>query len=461
MKDKFDDILKRKFDQHEFPVDQNHRNDMINLLDRQPKRRLLPFWWAGGMALLIVVAGVYFMMTPAGDYTRLSNTEKKSEQNIHEDQSVLAETTILQDVDSYPGVPSSQTPSSDDTDQHLGEVESKTLKTNVADPHVTTAPSSGQQSKSDQKPKAIAILKNDPSRNPFIQKTESLTLSETHTANTAKGHRVEVNEEINPSVPVVVASQAQLSAVNPARMYTSVDPIDPLVVEPLSYATGLTVSNIEPASKQIKPFFIFGEAGSGVIFAAKSKHEAGWKLSVGAGLGYRISPSVSLSLSGGYLFQNGGFSFQRESVVNQPGFGTRSSFNSLSPDKLHYVYSKFGARVSAHRHVMTAHVGVQYLYGAQGDITTFVEDQFAQGRMEFNRYTWLKTNGLRDFLWSADLAYGYQFTPRWSLSAGAAYYFSSLTKDDPALTEEGYTWRGNFSPLQPFIKINYLIYGSF
>lgn len=459
MKDRFDDILKRKFDQHIFPVDENHRKDMIDLLDRQPKRRLLPFWWAGGIALLTVVAGLYFMLTPADDQTMLPATDTNHELKDDSKHPAMADNTtqskIDLDAETTTGISASSTVSSED----MAPVEDIKQKATAANEKLTKTPVAETKYASPQELNNTAVSRNEFSKKQINTNAEPIPVS-------GEGITITSFDDENTSVftkdPLPKSDESQnVIAINSLRTQVVATPIESLVIEPLSYTTGSTISNTEPANQKIKPFYVFGEAGYGVIFAAKPKHEAGWKLNAGAGIGYRLSPSVSLLFSGGYLFQNGGFSFQRESVVNQPGFGTRSSFNTLSPDKLHYVYSKLGARIRSHRHLISTHVGVQYLYGAQGNITTYVEDQFAQGTMEFSRYAWLKTNGLRDILWSADIAYGYQITPRWSVSAGAEYYFSSLTIEDPSLEAEGYTWRGNFTPLQPFIKINYLIHGGF
>jgi hypothetical protein len=112
------------------------------------------------------------------------------------------------------------------------------------------------------------------------------------------------------------------------------------------------------------------------------------------------------------------------------------------------------------RHIIGVHGGFQYLYGAQGEVVTQVQDQFAPGTTETSAYSWLVTDGLRKMNWTMDISYGYQLTPRLFASAGADFYFSSITVDDQALTQDGYYWRGAYAPVHPFITLNYLIYES-
>ena len=112
-----------------------------------------------------------------------------------------------------------------------------------------------------------------------------------------------------------------------------------------------------------------------------------------------------------------------------------------------------------HRHLFGAHGGMQYLYGAQGTIVTQVQDQFVAGTSESSTYGWVKTDGLRQLHWTADISYGYQLTPRLVATAGTDFYFSTITETDAALAADGYYWDGAFASLHPFITLNYLIYG--
>lgn len=240
------------------------------------------------------------------------------------------------------------------------------------------------------------------------------------------------------------------------RHTTFVDPLDMVGVD---YASNNGMAMIKPQTSFRKLFYLFGEAGIGMVLPSLPAYSSGWKFRGGAGLGYKLSPKVQISWSAGYLLQAGGFDFERTSTVNQPSFGTRSSFNSLTPDKLHFVYSRIGMQYRLHRHQFGMHGGMQWLYGAQGKIVTQVQDQFVSGTSESTTYGWVKTDGLRQMHWTADVSYGYQLTPRLVVTAGTDFYFSSITVTDAALAADGYYWDGAFASLHPFITLNYLLYG--
>ena len=228
----------------------------------------------------------------------------------------------------------------------------------------------------------------------------------------------------------------------------------------IKYSNNDLPAETKPNTSFKKSFYLYGETGVGMIFASKPDFTSGWKFRAGAGAGYKLSPKVQVTLSLGYLLQAGGFDFQRSSTVNHAGFGTRSSFNTLTPDKLHYVYSRAGVQYRIKRHVLGVHGGFQYLYGSQGELVTQVNDQFATGATETSEYTWLVTDGLRKMNWTADVSYGYQLTPRLFASAGADFYFAPITIEDAALAQDGYYWKGAYAPVHPFITLNYLIYAG-
>ena len=227
----------------------------------------------------------------------------------------------------------------------------------------------------------------------------------------------------------------------------------------IKYSSNDLPAQTKPNTSFKKSFYLFGETGVGMIFASKPDFTSGWKFRAGAGAGYKLSPKVQVSLSFGYLLQAGGFDFQRSSTINHAGFGTRSNFNTLTPDKLHYVYTRAGVQYRIKRHVLGVHGGFQYLYGSQGELVTQMQDQFA-GTTETAEYTWLVTDGLRKMNWTADVSYGYQLTPRLFASVGADFYFAHNTIEDDALAQKGYYWKGAYAPVHPFITLNYLIYAG-
>jgi hypothetical protein len=160
------------------------------------------------------------------------------------------------------------------------------------------------------------------------------------------------------------------------------------------------------------------------------------------------------------MLQKDGFSFERTSTVNQPGFGARSNFHTLAADKLHFVYSKLGIQRHLRRHILSAFAGVQWLYGAQGTVVIQTEQQLPSVSSESTEYAWLNLNGMQRLLWSGEINYGYQASPRISLHLGIRHYFTSLEAEDSDLAADGYYWKGKFAPINPSFTINYRLYGK-
>ena len=61
MKDNFDDILRRKLEEQHFPVDDTHRQEMIELLNGKKRRGILPLWWLGSLVIVASLAGYFFV----------------------------------------------------------------------------------------------------------------------------------------------------------------------------------------------------------------------------------------------------------------------------------------------------------------------------------------------------------------------------------------------------------------
>ena len=458
MKTNFDDILKRKLEQQHFPVDQTHRQEMIDLLNSQRRRKPLPFWWLGGMVSLVAIAGLYF-------YTAEINIKSNQSEpvNIQKEIASPAENEVM-------AAANEEEYGSSADKQVERTITTNDLSTNAS--ATSKFPDAAQNNQLHNKSKVKPSAKDVDSGKLLIadsKKVASTNQNVLPVSSSAQGNELSdgVMNQISPSndqtrldkmVSNDFLDNERADEPMTLRTLESILALEDLEMTGISYALENTSIQIQPAAAYKKSFYVFGETGLGFIIGSKPDFEAGWKFHLGAGLGFSFSPKLQFTLSGGYLFQNGGFDFQRLSSVNKPGFGTRSSFNTLTPDKLHFVYSKVGVQTRTHRHIFAAHTGMQLLYGAQGDITTIVEDQFF-GNKQLNEYTWLKTSGLRTLHWTADISYGYQITPHLSVTAGADYYFSSLTVEDTSLKSEGFTWSGAYSPFQPFINLNYLLYG--
>src|SRR5262245_60170478 len=79
MKANFDDILKKRWEEKQFPVDESHRAEMLELLNRQKRRRVFPFWWLGGLVVLMSVAGYLFLNDRS---TPVHTNQQQTESNL-------------------------------------------------------------------------------------------------------------------------------------------------------------------------------------------------------------------------------------------------------------------------------------------------------------------------------------------------------------------------------------------
>ncbi|MBK9104423.1 MAG: hypothetical protein IPL92_07600 [Saprospiraceae bacterium] len=481
MKENFDDILKRKWEEQHFPVDEQHRADMIALLDGQKRRRIVPFWWLGGLGLAAIFAG-YFMLSqqappsPDGQQQSVSldvkssgNTEISTGSSLNTEANEPANSEIEKSTINNGN--NTIVPAAVNTDQAANT----NTNTNSNKQAKALAPSTPKSKQVKEVAKPVQPKQTEqaaPKPAIPITQTTGQPVSLPAAIGTAPDGTFRVDDSAARSYQIV-SKAASVTVEDPeadimpyippkpgSRTSFNVNEIDLLELSGIHYAADYTPGQIKPQTSFKHMVYLFGEAGAGIILASKPDYSTGWKLRAGAGLGYTLSPKVQLSWAAGYLLQAGGFDFQRTSTVTQPGFGTRSSFNSLSPDKLHFVYSRLGAQYRLHRSVFGAHGGIQYLYGAQGDIVVQTHDQFASAVSETTSYDWVKTDGLRKLHWTADVSYGYQLTPRLVASVGTDIYFSSFTVSDAALAQDGYYWDGAFAALHPFVTLNYIFYGS-
>lgn len=477
MKDNFDDILRRKLEEQHFPVDDTHRLEMMELLNGKKRRRILPLWWLGSLVIVASLAGYFFV----------SEQESLQPANpIQKDE--IRSTTPLTEIQQTPAM--ANVPSTVNTSNSIDKQASSTADPTINQPvqHAKTNRPSTVSAKSISQPTVNSSTVNPSTINPK-------STSHTVTGSAIATGNEEKEQTTTPSAPTKYLVEGEIlntyTIVSQAVAVTIEDPdaylqpeseiilenenglllfpqerltrhtafLDPLDVAGVAYASSTGMDLIMPQTTFRKLFYLFGEAGVGMVLPSLPDYASGWKLRGGAGIGLSVSPKIQFSFSAGYLLQAGGFDFERTSTINQPSFGTRSSDNSLTPDKLHFVYSRIGMQYRLHRHLFGAHAGMQWLYGAQGTIVTQVQDQFVPGTTESSTYGWVKTDGLRQLHWTADVSYGYQLTPRLVATAGTDFYFSSITVKDAALAAEGYYWDGAFASLHPFITLNYLIYG--
>ena len=469
MKENFDDILKRRWEERSFPIDESHRAEMIELLNNQKRRRAFPFWWIGALAV-VMLAGGLLLFTKGGSVSpeslQRSNDEHQATPSGKTEIAAVTGESEIHESESTTSTPSSDAAA---TKKFSGSTTTTNINSQQKDQIEIASANTSKKSNSN-----APLNKN--SKNQILPSKEKESASGKNVDNQASDGDAsyKVDEDAASSIsivssPVTVEVEADVETINlseievaqPAanRNIFSSPMISPLLISGIEYEAGDEPFNVEPNKSNSHPFYLFGELGTGLVFASQPDFSSGWKLRAGAGLGYRVGSKMQLTLSGGYLMQHGGFDFERKSTVNVLGFGIRSNFNTLTPKTLHYVYARAGAQYRMHRHIITLHGGVQFLYGAYGTIVTQTEDSVTGGTVSVENDSWVKTDGLQTLLWTGDIAYGYQLTPRLSVMVGTDIIFSSFTVKDPELTQAGYYWKGAFSSLHPFVTLNYLIHG--
>jgi hypothetical protein len=469
MKENFDDILKRRWEERSFPVDDGHRTEMIELLSKQKRRRALPFWWFSGLAIVLMAGGFLWYTRMYAPPPESMKPAKDAKHSAASDKTEIASGTEERTIHgnelnktSSPGLNKNEINYNPEVSGNHGNLFSSTTGNHSAINGHTSKSSNSQKNEGDTrsnnkiaKTKAPAEINSNavsaPSDKIFLVDEEAAHSYKIVSTTVAVIVEPEPEWEYNPNVQKASVAAQRNSTFSPV--------VGPLAMEGIFYLHDDQMNTIEPKATRANSFYLFGELGSGLILASQPDFISGWKLRTGGGVGYSLEPKLQLILSAGYLMQHGGFDFQRISTVTIQGFGVRSNFNTLTAKTLHFVYSRLGAQYRMHRHIVAGHGGVQYLYGAYGNIVTQTQDQLVPDFEETSTNTWVRTDGLRKFLWSADIAYGYQMTPRLSLMIGTDINFSDITVEDPALTQDGYYWKGAYSTLHPFVTLNYLIHG--
>ena len=454
MKTEFDDILKKKWDAVRFPVDPQHREEMARLLDSRNRRRGGFIWWLSGLLLLVAIGGVlaYINLSSEATTSVQSSTDANMESHFSQPSG--------QGIESAPSISNrssdTQKTNSIDGKDNFNENETSTInhdqtstsKQSLTKGSPTSNSSQGKNrnKKSPSKPDMASLKTNDDQ----IPSQQIISITE---------NGITTPDQINDEADIIIEENGNEEVVvDLARSTNITAPLEDIDITQLDIENDRP-GQVEPLFKKIHPVHVYVDASAGYIPGA-GEINSGWSIRSGAGIGYALFPKTDVLLSAGYLLQKDGFDFERTSTLQQPDFGARSSFHTLTPDKLHFIYSKIGVQHRVHRHLISILGGAQWLYGAQGTIVIQEQNQFAISPVETTRYAWLKLEGMQRLLWSGELNYGYQFMPRISLQFGVKYYFTHLKKEDEDLEQQGYYWKGKFAPFNPSFTFNYRFYGK-
>lgn len=456
MNNNFDDILREKWEEKQFPVDPVHRQQMLDLLEKNNRRKPLIFWWLGGLLMMVVMAGFIFLL----------NNNQIAKEDLHPTPSTLKEQNY--DVAQFD---ESRVEANKNELASTGVVKDESAPKKV---QAMPAENNASSNKSSNQSKSTVTKSSKPSSQKPSKNSNQIQDASSHQSeifpiapNSKNSDEIVIRQEspifVSDAFKVVVLAdddqlEDQSSDIVQRNSYITA-PIESLLIseQPVSHKD--FISAIKPSESNFHYLRLFAETGLGFIPSVTNEYSSGWTFNAGAGISYRMSSKINLFVSGGYLFQNGGFNFEKTSAVQQPAFGVRSNFNTLRPDKLHFIYSKLGLQYGLKRHLFSVNGGLQYLYGAQGTINVQTVDQFT-GTSGTTQYTWLSIDGMRQWLWNGEALYGYRITPRMTIQAGVKYNFSSIETEDSVLAAEGYYWQGQFSSLNPSFIINYQFYGK-
>ncbi|HZV69450.1 MAG TPA: hypothetical protein VFG10_07900 [Saprospiraceae bacterium] len=456
MSNSFDDQLRKQWEEKHFPVDNQHRQDMLALLESNRRKKGV-FWWFGGLVVAVAVGGglLYFMngheiispVIPAPVVSELKANDVAQATNPTMENSNNQASAIKNES----AVTGNASSSANHKDVKLNK------QINSSGNHERVTGNKAAKKSTDQKTKIVAQKQNN-----IIAKKENIFSAAPNATN---------NEVIViPNTSPAIVSQAVAVVVMPedADVMPSVEakqrnayvtePVESISFSEIMYSSANEIHAIKPALHR-HAFSLFGESGLGFVPGVKNKYGAGWTFNAGGGVGYKLGSRTGVTLSAGYVLQNGGFDFERTSTVTQMDFWIRSNSNTLQPDKLHFIYSRIGLQYEMKRNIFSIFGGMQYLYGAQGTIVVKSANQFVPVQDE-SRYSWLNTDGMRRLLWNGEIVYGYRLTSRLNIRSGIKYYFSSIKLEDEDLRKEGYFWNGHFSSFSPTFTINYQLYGK-
>ncbi len=470
MKENFDDIIRRRWEERNFPLDEADRQAMARLLEGDKKRRGFFFWWLGA---LVVSGLIAFGIWTAGANHVKADPEAKAKEKVAESDIATLQKDPPQSVLHDEGESSATSDNPNKTALSENQIITKKNNQRSISKKAAKSTTTIHQSKNGNRmDPANAELKKENKADAFASAPEFAPAAENKIPE--NGFRVELEQ---PNQASILSQQAAITVFpdsieydpwtnaiyhnGTVRSLNKTKPLEPLDISEVENMAKPSPGNIEPHTKMTHPVYFLLETGLGLVLASPPYYDGGIKFNVGGGFGMRVMPRLHLQLTGGYLMQDGGFHFERTSTVNTLSFGLRSQFNSLQPDRLHFIYGKIGAAYRFQRSTLDAHLGVQWLYGSQGNITVQQKNQVPPGYTEESTYAWLNTDGLRKTLWWSDVSYGYMILPKLYVHGGVSFYFSSLTQSDPGLKEEGYYWNGKTAQVQPFVTLNYLLHANF
>lgn len=461
----FDDILRKKLEQEKILVNPGHLSSFESMLDQRNRKRRRALPWILGLLAIGLVSSL-FLWKPWG--------AKKQSAHILND----AMTASMADVPV--GVVK--------TEQNLTEIlpQTKVTPQTIHDVKIATTNEAGTSSLSTRsvnhsqpiqpklqtKNESILISRNTISeqiKEPMISQKEMID---------PKSNKIESNTNTKSETPLFKRSSPDHSTQIFATSYeenTVPRKRDLSLSLAVAMIPGVQSAIIRDSSAQVLEIPIpshflrvkpLRRNIIGLISSVGHPHQSfdndiskAYQFQLGGYLQRRISDRINLGLNGGFLYNRGGIDFSKTSAVEQYGFGLRSTVNTLHLKKAFFVFGGVDMQYRIKRHIITGGVQAKYLYGAQGAIARFVEDDFGMKEEELLDNIWLETEGLRKYSVDGIVGYGYQLSPHFSLFIQARLPLINTAIDrNQELYQDDYFIESSTQKVIPELSIRYTIF---
>jgi hypothetical protein len=460
----FDDILKNKLEQEKIPVNPGHLASFESMLDQRNRKRRGVLPWILGLVFIGLAVSVFLWKPWVEENT---------------DALIVAESVTASVID-VPSVTLNTEqkwrellPETRLSDHTNDDIESATI-----DEMVTHSPSTRSFNQAQQL-QSKAQFKNASLTHPgnAISKLANEKNESQKRETDYRTQKIESNRKPKEETPLFTQSKTEESN----QTFTSSDEaMSESEKRDLSWnATIAIIPSLQPgvnSSASLAPQIFIpayylpnrplrkNEAGfmGSVGYLSESYDQAvsqAYQVQFGGYVQRRISNRLSMGVNGGFLYNRAGLDFSKTSAVEQFGFGLRSTVNTLNLKKAFFVFGGVDIQYRLKRHVITGGLQVKYLYGAQGSIARFVEDDFGMKEEELLDHIWLKTDGIRRLSMDGLVGYGYQISPRVSIFIqGRLPLVSTTTDRSQELYQGDYIIKSSKQNIMPELSLRYSIF---
>lgn len=495
----FDKHLRNKLEEQKLPFKSEHLADFEALLDqRESKRKPFPFWILGVIVVLIGAVMFIYPKTDVIDVDQatsvISDTKAKYVENVnstsnkaqvlgHVDSNANLSSDIqdpnpgavsLSDVKSesersgakstvQPQITRNQDIASQSLQQQVNQPDESVTQSSdrEADQKVVTETSLlkinrlGQTGVSRSNQKTTDRGKQSDSRNQEEQlKTESQIRNDSQNITSNRILKNDENVIDSKGEPGLLNRQSiralsQVISLGSRSFYVQEKKRDiAKSFQPMISSSPLIVKRSNSVRAGV-------EIGYGMLNSPKQGVNAK-QLAFGGFVQKGLESPFAIRLNGGVSINQGGVFFKKTSSTKEYGFGLRSTLNTLDITDTYSIYAGAALLYRAKKHSIGVLGRVQYLYGAKGNITRFVEDDFGMQIEDILNDSWVEIDGLRKIGLEAAVEYGFQLLPSTSLSLK---FVVPLISNSPDYSQEylnqDYFIDSDRMSVYPEIKIRY------